>query len=116
MKELRQIIQEFAQETIEDFVGVWSLIREIRNETRTENDQIIPLTVKILGELMRQGKIIAGNFKGDEFVKWELPIDEILKRIEDEWKNLDRDPDIGEIVWFKSKIVSATGRANANQK
>jgi hypothetical protein len=39
---------------------------------------------------------------GRHFVPWDLPPDQAVKRIEQEWAVLGREPTIGEIAWFTS--------------
>lgn len=55
----------------------------------------------ILYGLLSSGLVQAGLPTLDGgFEPWPFDPEEALARIESEWQELGRDPDIGEIVWF----------------
>jgi len=114
-KSIEQISKEFLSECHDDYVGLWSLIWSIKNEMGETNPQNIrALTISLVTELLQQGLIEAGmpNSKG-EFEGWQETPDEIIKRIEREWDQLGREPNIGEIVWF---TASERGDSDAGRK
>ncbi|MEM9539294.1 MAG: hypothetical protein AAGA60_07250 [Cyanobacteria bacterium P01_E01_bin.42] len=87
----------------EDYVGLWSIIWQFREIGREQN----PLerkkkTMRLIKELLEEDLIKAASFSNEkqEFQTWNVPVNEILARIEREWDDLGREPDLWEIVWF----------------
>lgn len=89
----------------DDYAGLWLAVAELRMATGGAID--FRRILDILYGLLRSGLLQAGFPTPDGgFEPWPLAPEEALSRIEDEWQELGRDPDIGEIVWFMT-----TGRA-----
>jgi hypothetical protein len=102
MKSIEQISNEFLSECHDDYVGLWSLIWTIENKVGETNPQRArALTISLITDLLKEGLIKAGmpNANG-EFEEWPGTPGELVKRIEREWDQLGREPNIGEIVWF----------------
>src|SRR6202021_3824306 len=113
MNDLTTVAQQFLTECSEDHVGLWSLVREIRRAGAVDDSNILGTTLTLLMPFLAEGNIIAGEFvrndkfhtsplDGYEFHKWKMPPREVIAKIESEWTQLGRDPNIGEIVWFTS--------------
>jgi hypothetical protein len=104
MCSISEVENDFLSETREDFVGLWALVWRIRNEVGEHDpEKIRAHSMSILRALLNDGVIKAGvpNDDGD-FVEWCGSPEQIINRIEDEWHQLGREPDIGDIVWFTS--------------
>jgi len=102
MNTIEELKNDFLVECHDDYVGLWSLIWTIENEMReTDPQRIRALTISLITELLKQGLIKAGmpNAHG-EFEEWRASPDEIVKRIEKEWDQLGREPNLGDVVWF----------------
>jgi hypothetical protein len=103
MINLDLVTKNFLDESKEDYVGLWSIVRRIR-DANTDNSDVIATTLDLLRTLLDEQKIVAGNFQnGTNFNMWNISTNEIISKIAGEWKSLGRDPNIGEIVWFTSK-------------
>jgi hypothetical protein len=91
-------------EACEDYVGLWSIVWEFREIFKeTQNNVIQRDTMEVITKLLNNGFVYAGQFNSDgEFERWNSTPDVILTRIEVEWNNLGREPDMGEIVWFEA--------------
>ena len=92
----------------EDFVGLWGLVKDIREAEDVEPSAVRETTLGLLCRLLSQDKIVAGEFdevKPNEYVfrRWEMTPNEIVIRIGNEWSKLGRDPGLGEIVWFTAR-------------
>jgi hypothetical protein len=99
---IEEISNDFLSEAHEDYVGLWSLIWRIKNLLGEGDPQRVrAVTMAVLTELFQEALIKAGmpNAEG-EFEEWKDGPDEIIKRIEGEWHQLGREPNIGDIVWF----------------
>jgi len=88
-----KITDDFLIECEDDYVGLWSLVKQIcrKNAFRTKEKKQIAVA-KIIKPLLEQKLIVAGN-----------PRPHSKEFIFDEWNKLDRDPDIGEVIWFTKK-------------
>lgn len=102
---LKDVAKLFLEECAEDYVGLWSLVRSVReSHALLSNSQIEHETLRLLLEQLQANRIVAGIFENDEtFRIWEETPDEIVRRIGEEWDALGRELDIGDIVWFTLK-------------
>jgi hypothetical protein len=103
MNAIHEITQQFLTEAQEDYVGLWSLVWEIRLLKELDPNETRSLVIGIIAELLHKNLIKAGipNCAG-EFEEWSGTAEEIVTRIQSEWDTLGKDPDIGDIVWFVS--------------
>jgi len=100
MTDLASIAQQVLAECHEDYVGLWSVVRRIRGAGVGNDSRVIETTLLLLTKLLSEQKIKTGQFSDQKFHEWIMRPQEIIAKIEHEWKNLGRDPDIGEIAWF----------------
>ena len=88
----------------EDHVGLWLLIREIKDSAKKRIDPatVQRRTLNVLRPLLEEGLVQAGHPAPDgrRFVPWPLPAAEVIGRTKREWDALGREPNIGDIVWF----------------
>jgi len=100
----KKIADDFVTRTQGDYVGLWTLPWMVRHYTGESNQELVrEIAFGILSDLLRAQLIVAGNFTSDsQFVTWVGSADLTLAEIEKQWLQLGREPDIGEIVWFKS--------------
>ncbi len=97
------VFKGIVDECHEDYVGLWVVVKDVRSAIPDPQANIVDLTLSLIKRLLLEGDIVAGNFNTEvdnDFHEWELPLDELIGRIRREWKELGRDPNIGEIVWF----------------
>jgi hypothetical protein len=112
MSGLTTITQQFLTECHEDYVGLWSLVKNIRRAGMAEGPTIVETTTAVLMPLLSERLVIAGQFVLDgkfhpgwpvdknKFQEWAMRPQEVIAKIKAEWTTLGRDPNIGEIVWF----------------
>ena len=96
---LDELLGEFA----DDHVGLWVVVRRVREFLGTErSEKIKSFTLGLLGFLLKEELIVAGfpASNGTDFEEWQSRPDESIRRIAAEWDSLARDPRGGEIVWF----------------
>lgn len=59
------------------------------------------LVIETLTELLTERIIQAGMIEQEGgFCAWDASVSKIMEKIEREWSELGRDPDINEVVWF----------------
>ena len=104
-------------EGTEDYIGLWEVIREIKLSFPHANRQDIKaMTLESIREILETKFMAIGMFKvidGNnwEYQIWNLDIDRIINRIEIEWNELEREPNIGDIAWL---ITTKEGEKEAN--
>jgi hypothetical protein len=87
----------------------------IRPAGAAADSNILKITLDLVLPFLSEGAIIAGQFvrddkfhasplEGYEFHQWNMPPQEVIAKIEEEWAKLGRDPSCGEIVWFTAAV------------
>lgn len=95
-----ELVDEIDIETRGDDVGLWRIAWYLREEC-PEPDSVKRrlIAARVCRALLQRG-VSLGQFTADrEFVAWssEWAVDRVLI----EWSDLGRDPDIGEVAWFR---------------
>jgi hypothetical protein len=109
--DLTSIARDFLTECGEDYVGLWSLVWQIRRAGMADDSAVMNAALAVVTPLLKERKISAGQFVGRElcssrlvdkhgFEEWKMDPQHVVARIEKEWTQLGRDPGLGEIVWF----------------
>ncbi|PPT09009.1 hypothetical protein CKA32_005879 [Geitlerinema sp. FC II] len=110
--------EPFILEGIEDDVGLWLIIGEVKELYPNKNDSEIRIkTLKSIQNMLEQGLIEVGTYefsddKTLEFKTWGLDINNIIQRIDREWNQLQREPNIGDICYV---ITSPKGKQEAEK-
>jgi hypothetical protein len=96
------LLERILTECEEDYVGLWSLYRQVKDAGFPDAKR---WTMALIHFLLSTGVIEAGvpDAKG-EFHAWKLKPDDAYRRITEEWSQLGREPDIGDIVWFTTPL------------
>jgi len=97
-----KIAEGVLNELEEDYVGIWSIVKEIRCHIK-EDSLVLDTTLGVVKKILESGNVFAGKFYDETFRGIDAPIDVVLSKIVRDWKELGRDPDIGEIIWFADK-------------
>lgn len=111
---MNKLFQEFVQECQSDYVGLWSIVREVRAHLADES-RIVDAVIALIQRLVTEGGVVAGDFRGELFVDWKLPTPTLLIEIEKRWRALGRDPTIGEVVWLTAGNGEAKRREGAGR-
>jgi hypothetical protein len=102
-RELVTLLEGILDECEDDHVGLWSILRDVRNTLgHASSTEIKGMTLDLLTFLLRRHLIEAGfpAANGRDFEPWKLSPPEAIKKISDEWDKLGREPSGGEVVWF----------------
>ena len=84
----------------EDYVGLWSVMRRIKESDLPDGANVMEETLSLIAPLISGGSVVVGQFEDGKFREWLMMPEEILGRIRRDWLALGRDPDIGDIVWL----------------
>ena len=93
---LRRVAEDLSGELEEDYVGVWKLDRLLRERGGSSPERV----VRLVSFLLRDQRVLLGQFTNDCFVAWTGEIDAQLHRLLLELQALRRPPDIGEVAWL----------------
>jgi hypothetical protein len=104
MLNIKKIEIDFLNECAEDYVGLWSLIKLAKNYFHTILDlKLKRIILDLIYRNLIDEQIEAGEIPKDkefQFLKWDMSPEDIIKRIEKEWDKLEKEPDLGDVVWF----------------
>jgi hypothetical protein len=103
MADIEAIAETILKECQEDYVGLWSIVRTVRANL-VEEASVPEVTLSVVQKLLDAGQIVAGEFRGTDFMTWEIPTSAVLSRVQQECNKLGRDPDIGEVAWFTARV------------
>ncbi len=107
MSQLTPLERDILQACSEDDVGLWEAVRHgQRNFPHASPDEIKQVVLSALRVLLTARLIDAGlpvaRGTSYDIVSWNLPADQAIERIRQEWDELGGEPTIGDIVWFVS--------------
>jgi hypothetical protein len=100
MMTTEQARNELLAEAAADYVGLWSVALLFREESEGPHDMLGIL--EMLKSLLESHQLVVGfpTPDGRGFEAWSLSPEDAIERMAREWRELGRDPDIGEIAWF----------------
>ena len=99
------VLESLVEECREVHVGLWRIVKAVRLDLGfTAPEEVRAAALGLVRTLLCERGIRAGfpAADGRNFLPWELAADQALSRIDEEWRALGRDPNIGEIAWFTS--------------
>jgi hypothetical protein len=102
---LDEVVERFVEEGRDDHVGLWQLVRAVREDLGLRDPvEVRAATLDLVRVLLAEHGIEAGfpAPDGRGFLPWSSRPDETIDRIARGWDALGRDPNIGEIVWFNT--------------
>lgn len=98
------------REGMEDYVGFWEIVRDA-NELSQDSlnfESKKEIALQMVHDLVAGGHMKLGDLKRiegtnfEEVVPWELELDDMIRRIELEWKELGREPYMWEICFLET--------------
>lgn len=103
-----QFLDEIIEEAKADEVGLWFIIAGVRDDLGVNQPALLKaITLQVVNHILTSGAVVAGYYKphgaGIEVLKLEP--ERVVSRIEEEWNQLGREPDIGESVVFIGKSL-----------
>lgn len=98
-----EVLESLIEECDRDHVGLWELINAVRLDLGSKDpEETRALALQLVRRLLSERGMQVGHPAPDgrRFVSWGLPPGEAVRRIEQEWAALGREPNIGEVAWF----------------
>ena len=108
---LDDVLESLTEECDVDHVGLWEIVDSVRCDLGSASaSETRALTLRLVWRLLFERGMQVGHPAPDgrHFVSWDLPADQAVSRIENEWSALGREPNIGEVAWFTSAQEAPT--------
>jgi len=104
MKADDELLSAFLAEAKADEVGPWLIIATLRNELGIADPALIrAMTLDYARRLLESGEVVANWYTADGITQSNMSIPEIVSRIDWQWDELGREPNIGDIVVFRGR-------------
>ncbi|MGD9153821.1 MAG: hypothetical protein PVG30_09295 [Gammaproteobacteria bacterium] len=102
MKEMQELRKDFLISCKDDSTGLWEVIRSVKNILKIYDSQIIKNTIlsMVLEFLMANYIVVGFPMRDGSFQAWEGSPEELVRKIKYAWDILDREPNIGDVIWF----------------
>jgi hypothetical protein len=101
MNRLDSVAEEFYQALQEDYVGLWEIVGAVSLDVALKDLDTRTSVLGVVANLLHRGNVAAGKFTSGRFVAWNEVPEQMLKRIDDAWSSLGRNPNIADdICWF----------------
>jgi len=100
------VLDSLEAECHQDHVGLWELIHAAHLDLGAEDPASTrELTLRLARGLICERGVQVGfpAEDGRHFEPWNLTPEQAIRRIEEEWIALGREPNIGEVAWFTSE-------------
>ena len=99
---LEHVIAEIGDELREDDVGLWVVVRALRDRSSDFEGTDVRLLAALVCRALQSQCVSLGQFTvGGDFDEW--PVESAVDRMLIEWWDLGRDPDIGEVAWLRRR-------------
>ena len=101
---LSEIQKAILIEGVWDVVGLWEVIRFVQRETDApDGDALREECLRQIRPLLMEGYVEIGeaDAKGG-FESWRLAVEDALHVADEEWRQLGRDPIMGELCYLKN--------------
>ena len=97
-----QIRRELLESGLLDWIGLWELVRTVREYEQLDKDapENLPRSLDLIDELLNDGVMDIGNLAHKRVTPWGVTVEEALKRVRQGWATLGRDPNFGEVCWL----------------
>ena len=105
---LDEIRDTLLAECAEDDVGIWEVVRAVRQENPgLDSSATQAAALDVIRSLLETRIVQAGTLSNDErgwaFREWNVEPAQAVESIRLKWNALGRDPDIGDIAFLASK-------------
>lgn len=94
------VAERISRELDEDYVGLWVIPWQIRRRLTAATDAQVQELARVVLVGLSESAVRIGSLDADTGVFAPWPVSEGLDRVFAEWRDLGRDPNIGEIAWL----------------
>lgn len=121
MTALETIRDDLISECRDDFVGIWSVLWQVKNRIGTQDPlELQRLTLELIHDLLETRTVQAGTFGpgGKQFRSWNVPPEQAVDAIKQEWDALGREPNIGDIAYLTTpdRVVDSASSCHGSLK
>ena len=103
MKTEDELLPALIDEAKADEVGLWLIPATLRDELGITDPELLrAMTLDYVRRLLESGEIVAIWYAAHGIAPSHMSIPEIVSRIDRQWDELGREPNIGDIVVFRS--------------
>jgi hypothetical protein len=113
MVTLDKIKENVLAESKDDFVGLWSIARQVEDaHIAPDAATVRRVTLALVQDLLNKHLIEAGHPTSDgrSFKLWEFPVEVVMRKIEERWTPTGARPRIGEVVWFTTYAMQTKSK------
>jgi hypothetical protein len=72
---------------LDDWCGIWLHARNAAEELETEDsEEVCHAVMQAISELVTSGLASVGDLVSGSFVPWRMPVDDVLDKIERDWR------------------------------
>ncbi|MEI6325515.1 MAG: hypothetical protein WCO91_08700 [Gemmataceae bacterium] len=99
----QQFLDGIIEEAKADEVGLWFIICRVRDDLGVEQPALLQaVTLQVVNQILTSGAVVAGYYKpdGSGIEVLNMEPEKVVSRIEEEWNQLGRVPNIGDGVVF----------------
>src|SRR5262249_24057141 len=95
------VLSALVEECHDAPVGLWGIINAVRYDLGARGpEDVRATTLRLVRGLLKHPGMCVGHPtpNGRDFIAWGLSADQVVSRIDEEWKALGRDPNIGDVA------------------
>ena len=103
MRDIDKICDDFLLEAGNDYVGLWQVVNAVEHDLKPTNlEERQHLTLEVIKRLLAHGlQAVDLESSGSGCLPWtDQNVESVARRINAEWKALEHEPCIGDIVWL----------------
>jgi hypothetical protein len=98
---LEKCLDEILKRGADDWVDAAEVVFVVRSLCAPKTDaDARQLSIDAVRELVNRDLASIGDIDKNGFHEWNDPIDQALRKIQDQWVALTRDPIVGELFWL----------------
>jgi hypothetical protein len=103
-KKLDEIVADYVDVARTDYVGLWQIVIRVRHDFGlSDHEEIRKLVMQIIKGMLLSGLEPVAFDSSARSSPWpNQNVDYVLNRVSVEWDSLGRDPNPGDILWFRA--------------
>jgi hypothetical protein len=99
---IHDLLPGLVREGREGWIGLWAIIWLVkRTRLRATSQEIQDRSLQLIALMLDRGFFVA-SFAREEYVRWgDQRPESVVRQIKREWDALGREPNLGDIAWFR---------------
>lgn len=100
-RNLQDLLTHVRNEAKVDHIQLWELVVSIRRRfPQLDRTAVMNKTLDFVRIMLEDG-FVPGRSLGRDFEPWpEKDVEDVMSKVEERWRALGRDPELGDVVWF----------------